>query len=145
MSIKKCIVPGVLVVSMLGAGLSNATPSMQPGSQAGPNAPYHHMRGKLTDTQRQQLKSIKKNLREQLRPLAQQERELQTQLRGKLVAQGTSSSYITNLVDKLNTVRGQMFSAITQAQLQAYQKTGVLLPMHHGKHHAPGHAMRAPE
>ena len=146
MAINKYIIPGIFAVSMLGAGLSNAAPSMQSDAyaQSQPHALSHHKGSKLTDEQRQQLKSIKSSLHQQLSPLIKQERSLQTQLKGKLVTQGTTSSDITSLVNQINTLRGQIFSAMTQAQLQAYQKVGVLLPMKHGKHHKPGHMMPRP-
>lgn len=135
MYLRKIIMTTVLGMSVLGASVVSADSSPGAFNIAKQIHQKQGFKGLLTAEQRDELKAIKKSLHEQLLPLFKEKRALKLQLKGKMASPQTQWADISKLVDQLNENNAKITTLIARTQLSAFQKFGVLLPLHHHHHH----------
>jgi len=136
MKMKHLLLVNGLALGVLGASIATAQPSAT-ATVASINQTGQHRQhvGKLlTPEQRSELAKIKKNLRAKMTPLIKEKRALSMQIRGKMATPNVKWTDISRLVEKRNAVNAKINVLWTQTQFQTFQKLGVLLPVHHGRH-----------
>jgi Rieske Fe-S protein len=129
MTFRKTMLSSVIGVSALTASVAYAAPPATT-TDATPDQPVQQikvMKG-LTDAERAKLQPIVKSLQEKTFPLKQQQKALKTQLKGKIATKGTKMSDVQPLIDQINGIQKQMMTLQVEAQLQAFQEVGVMLP-----------------
>ncbi|QEY52600.1 hypothetical protein [Legionella longbeachae] len=136
MNIKRFLLINSMALSLLGASIASAQSTVSSAADS-PNqsSQYRQSINKiLTPQQRAELVKIKKNLRAQMIPLIKEKRALSLQIKGKIATPNAKWSDISVLLEKRNAVELKISILLAKAQLQTYQKLGILLPIHH-RHH----------
>jgi len=138
MHIKKLMMTTILSISVLGITGVSANQSTIKEANSIPikkACKYQGIKSVLTVEQRDELRNIMRNLHVQLTPLIKKKMALKIQLKGKMATPQTQWADINKLVEELNENNAKMTTLITRAQLVAFQKFGVFLPLHHRFHH----------
>lgn len=130
--IKKLLIPSVIAISLAGAGVAFANPSV--GTSGGPaNQAQAMQKPAIKSEKRAAVKAIMQKYRPQLQSLRQQGKVLKIQINGKMVTKGTTWDEIATMTKQLSSIHNQAMLIKTKARFEIFQKTGVLLPAK-GKH-----------
>lgn len=159
MRIKNLVLTSALTLSLIGPSLASATEVTtattkapltsitQPAAKITPHKErhhhgYHYHDGVrlLTEAQRAELRTIRQNTFEQMKPLLKEKQALQLQLRGKIATPNMTWSDITTIVNKINDNNAKMTTLLAKTQFTTFQKLGIMFPRHHQSHTCHPHA-----
>ncbi len=141
MSIKKYFTVGAIALSLLASPISFANNPM-----CKKHCKAHHKHAflqKLTEQQRNQIKTAMQSFRKQAKPLHQQLRSLRKQVRQQYQTNNPQWQSIKQLTDQMNQLKNQLTLKRAQFRFDIYQKTGVMLPSKRHHHHHPKQRKKA--